>query len=114
MPIAEPSANAFSRRENDELSEPAGGVFGWWRAADSIARRAFIAASLGWLLDAFDVMLYSMVLAALIADLGITKAQAGLLGSVTLVSSAAGGILFGLVADRAGRTRALMCSVLLY
>jgi MFS family permease len=90
------------------------GVFGWWHGADLAARRAFVAASLGWMLDAFDVMLYSMVIAALIADLGITKGQAGLLGSVTLVASAAGGILFGIVADRAGRTRALMGSVLLY
>jgi MFS family permease len=90
------------------------GVFGWWRAADEPARRSLIAASLGWLLDAFDVMLYSMVLAALIADLGITKGQAGLLGSMTLVASAAGGMLFGVFADRAGRTKALMGSVILY
>lgn len=89
-------------------------MFGWWRAADEPARRSLIAASLGWLLDAFDVMLYSMVLAALIADLGITKGQAGLLGSMTLVASAAGGMLFGVFADRAGRTKALMGSVILY
>jgi MFS family permease len=90
------------------------GLFGWWHAADTAARRSFIAASLGWMLDAFDVMLYSMVLAALIDDLGITKAQAGLLGSLTLLASAAGGMIFGVVADRAGRTRALMGSVLIY
>jgi len=96
------------------LAGDASGFLGWWHQADAVARRTLIAASLGWLLDAFDVMLYSMVLAALIADLGITKGQAGLLGSVTLVASAAGGMIFGIVADRAGRTRALMGSVLLY
>ena len=53
-------------------------------------------------------------LAALLPDLGITKAQAGLLGSLTLVASAAGGLIFGVVADRYGRTRALIASVLLY
>ena len=95
-------------------AHPPAGLFGWWHAADERARRSLVAASLGWLLDAFDVMLYSMVLAALIADLGITKGQAGLLGSVTLVASAAGGMLFGVFADRAGRTRALMGSVILY
>jgi len=89
-------------------------VFGWWRAADAPAHRALIAASLGWMLDAFDVMLYAMVIAALIADLGLTKTQAGLLGSVTLLAGAAGGFMFGVIADRQGRTRALMGSVLLY
>jgi MFS family permease len=90
------------------------GVFGWWRAADARAHRALLAASLGWMLDAFDVMLYAMVLTAVMADLGLTKPQAGLLGSVTLVAAAAGGIVFGFIADRHGRTRALMGSVLLY
>jgi MFS family permease len=89
-------------------------LFYWWHAANPQARLALVAASLGWMLDAFDVMLYSMVLAAMILDLGITKQQAGLLGSLTLLASAAGGIVFGVVADRAGRTRALMGSVLLY
>jgi MFS family permease len=63
------------------------------------------------MLDAFDVMLYSMVIAALMADLGITKGEAGLLGSLTLLASAGGGMIFGIVADRAGRTRALITVV---
>lgn len=90
------------------------GVFGWWRAGDVAAHRALIAASFGWMLDAFDVMLYSMVLASLITDMGLTKPQAGMLGSGTLLASAAGGLLFGVIADRYGRTRALTASVLLY
>jgi MFS family permease len=97
-----------------ELRVERPGLFYWWHAANPQARLALVAASLGWMLDAFDVMLYSMVLAAMILDLGITKQQAGLLGSLTLLASAAGGIVFGVVADRAGRTRALMGSVLLY
>jgi MFS family permease len=66
------------------------------------------------MLDSFDVMLYALVLAALIADLGMSTATAGLLGSVTLVASAVGGLLFGVIADRYGRTRALIWSVLIY
>ncbi len=89
-------------------------MLAWWRAADATAHRALVAASFGWMLDAFDVMLYSMVLASLIGDLGLTKGQAGMLGSVTLLASAGGGMVFGLIADRSGRTRALMGSVLLY
>src|SRR5690348_10208786 len=92
------------------------GVFDWWRAADARAHRAFVAAALGWMLDAFDVMLYSMVVAALIQDpqLHLSLPGAGILNSVTLVSAAVGGIFFGIVADRFGRKRALMASVLLY
>jgi MFS family permease len=86
----------------------------WWSAADRDARRALIAGTLGWMLDAFDVMLFALVLPAVIADLGLTTAQGGLLGSVTLVAAAAGGIAFGWIADRFGRTRAMMLSVVLY
>jgi MFS family permease len=89
-------------------------AFEWWRTAPSQARRALVAASLGWLLDAFDVMLYALVLATLMADLGMSKSTAGLLGSLTLVASAAGGLLFGVIADRYGRTRALIGSIAIY
>ena len=93
---------------------PDAGLFGWWRVAGKPARHALIAAALGWALDAFDVMLFSLTLASVIADLGLTKTQAGALGSITLLGGAAGGLIFGHVADRFGRTRALIASVLLY
>lgn len=89
-------------------------LFGWWHAGSPEARRALVAASLGWMLDSFDVMLYALVLASIMPDLGLTKDVAGALGSVTLLASAAGGLFFGVIADRYGRTRALMASVLIY
>src|SRR3954470_20192279 len=89
-------------------------VFGWWRAGDAAARRALVAAALGWMLDSFDVMLYALVLASMMPDLGMSRNAAGIVGSVTLLASAAGGLVFGVVADRYGRTRALMASVLIY
>jgi MFS family permease len=87
---------------------------GWWSSATPEAKRALVAAGMGWMLDAFDVMLYALVLASLMSDLGMTKATAGLLGSATLVASALGGLIFGVVADRYGRTRALIGSILIY
>jgi MFS family permease len=86
----------------------------FWREATPEAKRALLAASLGWMLDAFDVMLYSLVLAELVRAFGITLSTAGYLGSLTLVASAAGGVIFGVVADRVGRTRALSLSILIY
>lgn len=90
------------------------GLMGWWRSAPPQPRRALIAASMGWALDAFDVMLFSLTLSAVIAELGLTKGQAGALGSITLLGGAAGGLFFGWVADRYGRTRSMIASVLLY
>ena len=89
-------------------------LFAWWRAGTPDARRALVAASFGWMLDSFDVMLYALVLASIMPELGLTKNVAGALGSVTLLASAAGGLIFGVIADRYGRTRALMASVLIY
>jgi MFS family permease len=88
--------------------------FAWWREASPESRRALVAASLGWMLDSFDVMLWAMVLAALMPELGLGKSTAGLLGSLTLAASALGGLIFGLIADRFGRRRALMASIVIY
>jgi MFS family permease len=92
------------------------GLFTWWREADSRAHRAFIAAALGWMLDSFDVMLFAMVGAALISDptLHLSFQTNGLLGSITQLAAAAGGIAFAVIADRLGRKRALMAAILMY
>lgn len=87
---------------------------GFWKEASPDARKALWAASMGWLLDAFDVMLYALILTAVIEDLGLSRAQGGLMASLTLAASAVGGLIFGIVADKLGRTRALMLSILLY
>jgi MFS family permease len=88
--------------------------FAWWREATPEARRALLAASCGWMLDSFDVMLYSLVLSTLIVDLGMSRQTAGILGSLTLAAAAIGGLVFGVIADRFGRTKALIWSVVIY
>jgi MFS family permease len=78
-------------------------------------KRTLIAAALGWGLDGFDVLLYSNVLSHVIAGLGIdSKALAGLPNAFMLLASGIGGVLFGFIADRIGRTKALMLSILTY
>jgi MFS family permease len=87
---------------------------GWLRSAPAPARRALVAASIGWMFDGFDIMIYSMVLTAVLAEFGISKTMGGVLGSLTLLASAAGGVLFGIVADRRGRRFGMIVSVLIY
>jgi MFS family permease len=110
------AAGSATASPESPAPSPDTSLFGWWRDADGDAHHAFVAASLGWMLDSFDVMLYAIVLAALIQDptLHLSFAAAGILGSVTLVSAAVGGIAFGVLADRIGRKRALMAAVLIY
>jgi MFS family permease len=84
------------------------------RQATPGQRRTLLAAAMGWALDAFDAMLYSLVLALLMRDLGMSKTVAGTLGTLTLLASGIGGILFGFLADRIGRKQALMASILTY
>src|ERR1700756_4729492 len=88
--------------------------FAFLAEANSGQRRTLLAAALGWMLDAFDVMLYSLVVAYIMRDLHMSKPTAGLLNTLTLLASGIGGVLFGFIADRIGRTRALMLSILTY
>jgi MFS family permease len=82
--------------------------------SSSRERRALAASTLGWMLDGMDITLYAMVIRELLRELQLTTSDAGLLASITLVASAVGGILFGLLADRIGRRRALMASIVVY
>src|SRR5271170_1780772 len=84
------------------------------KQASPSQRRTLFAAALGWMLDAFDAMLYSLVLVYLMRDLGMSKGMAGFLNMLTLLASGIGGVFFGFIADRIGRKRALMLSILTY
>ena len=85
----------------------------------------FFAAWLGWGFDVFDGLLFNYVAPNCVPTLlgltiGSNDARAatlrwtGILTSVLLVGWAAGGIVFGQVADRIGRTRTLMFTMTLY
>src|SRR5712692_1870445 len=89
-------------------------LFDWPSQITAAERKSLLAGGLGWMLDAMDVMLYSLVLTYLIREFSMDTRTAGFLNSLTLVASAIGGLLFGVVADRIGRTRSLMVSILVY
>jgi MFS family permease len=89
-------------------------IYGWLAEASSEQRRTLVAASLGWMLDSMDVMLYALVLGEVQRAMHLSAAMSGAMMSATLVSAAFGGIFFGWFADRYGRARALTSSVLVY
>ncbi len=90
------------------------GLFEWPAKTTFAERRSLIAGGLGWMLDAMDVTLYMFVLSDVAKSLHLSDKDAGTIASVTLAASAVGGALFGLLADRIGRSRALMISILAY
>ncbi len=86
----------------------------WLTGATSTQKRALLTTSLGWMLDSMDMMLFSLVLVDLVRDLHMSVATAGLLMTLTLISAAIGGVFFGWLADKVGRIRALIFSMLIY
>jgi MFS family permease len=86
----------------------------WYRAATREQWTVLWAAMLGWGLDGMDVMLYAFALTTIQKEFSFTSAEAGGLASITLLGSAVGGVLFGYIADRFGRARALIYSILFY
>jgi len=64
------------------------------------------------MLDAMDVQIFSFVIPAIIVAFAITNADAGLIGTVTLLTSAFGGWFGGALSDRFGRVRTLQITIL--
>ncbi len=89
-------------------------VVPWHRTITRKQWNALLAAMLGWMLDAMDFVLYLMAIPVLKSEFGFDNDTAGLLATVSLLTSAAGGLLFGVIADRIGRTRALMATILIF
>ncbi len=86
----------------------------WWKEITSKQWYALVAGQMGWALDAFDVLLYTFCLTSIMKEWGHAPAAAGFMVTVTLFASSFGGILFGAIADRIGRKKALMLTVLLF
>jgi len=83
-----------------------------WRPAQKWL--ALAAAQIGYLLDAMDVLFYVFALGAIRAEFHLSNQQAGLVSGLTLVASALGGIAAGALADRWGRRRTLVYTILVY
>ena len=86
----------------------------WYSSITRAQWKTLAAAQFGWALDAMDVMLYAFALTAIRDEFHLSSAAAGAMASATLLASAFGGVLFGVLADRIGRARALTLAILIY
>ena len=86
----------------------------WYRTITAEQWRVLAAAKLGWMLDAMDFLLFVMVIGRLKEYFHFDDAMAGLLGTITLLVSATGGLFFGFIADRFGRARTLIVTILIF
>jgi MFS transporter, SHS family, lactate transporter len=77
-------------------------------------RNSFIAAMLGWTMDAFDYFIVVFVYADIAKTFHISKAEVAFITTATLAMRPVGALLFGLWADRVGRRTPLMVDVIFY
>jgi MFS family permease len=98
-----------SRSDGDGLARQP-----WYRSISREQWKALVAALLGYQLDAMDFVLYLMALTTLQQEFHYDASSSGLLATVALLTSSVGGVVFGWVGDRWGRTRALMATILIY
>ena len=77
-------------------------------------RNSFIAAQLGWTMDAFDYFIVVLVYADIAHTFNISKTEVAFVTTATLAMRPVGALLFGLWADRVGRRIPLMVDVAFY
>lgn len=83
----------------------------WYQVMDREQKKTFWACWGGWALDGMDVQLFAFVIPALTTLWGMSQPQAGFISTAALVTSAIGGVLAGLLADRIGRVRVLQITI---
>jgi len=107
-----------------ESGPPRRGWWQWWGWVREVSRYQWLVlfvAWLGWVFDAMDGTIYAMVQKPVITELlgpGASGADIGFYSSavfsVMLIGWAFGGIVFGILADYIGRTKALTITILIY
>ena len=101
----------------------------WYRGVPRYAWVVLLISALGWLFDTMDQNIFTLVRQPAVATLlypgvaaaALTKAQqgevtaaGGAMTSVFLLGWAVGGLFFGVLGDRLGRTRTMMLTILIY
>jgi len=86
----------------------------WWKEPTKEQWLAYVAAWLGWTLDAFDFTIFLLLMVPIAKEFGIPLTDVAILFTVTLWLRLVGATGSGWVADRIGRKGPLMLSILGY
>jgi MFS family permease len=113
--------SVVNEKSNARNEGAAASRFGWPGEVSRYQWLVLIVAWLGWVFDAMDGALFSLVQTPAMTELmgrGASGATigfyAGVVSSIMLMGWALGGIIFGILADYFGRTKALIITILIY
>lgn len=81
---------------------------------DRAQRGAFLGAFIGWVFDYYEVFLMTLLVIPIAAEFDLSTSQVGLIFSVQLLFLAVGGVFFGHLADRIGRRRTLIATIVVF
>jgi SHS family lactate transporter-like MFS transporter len=86
----------------------------WWKEPTKDQWYAYVAAWLGWTLDAFDFTIFLLIMLPISQEFGVPLAAVAAVFTITLWMRLAGATAAGWMADRMGRKAPLMISILWY
>jgi MFS transporter, SHS family, lactate transporter len=86
----------------------------WWKEPTKDQWLAWVAAWLGWTLDAFDFTIFLFIMAPIAKDFNIPLTDVAIVFSLTLWMRLVGATAAGWLADRMGRKKPLMISIAWY
>jgi SHS family lactate transporter-like MFS transporter len=86
----------------------------WWKEPTKDQWYAYIAAWLGWTLDAFDFTIFLLIMLPISQEFGVPITAVTIVFSLTLVMRLVGATAAGWLGDRIGRRTPLMISILWY
>lgn len=94
---------------------------GWWRELNGYHWFVLVVCTLGWMFDCLDQQLFNLARKPAVSDLmGLELTHpdvdkyGGLSTSILLFGWATGGIIFGIMGDRIGRVKTMICTILSY
>jgi len=86
----------------------------WWKEPTREQWKAYIAAWLGWTLDAFDFTIFLLIMVPIAKEFDVPLTAVTAVFTITLWLRLVGATMAGWMADRVGRKAPLMISILWY
>ncbi|MBV8493921.1 MAG: MFS transporter, partial [Alphaproteobacteria bacterium] len=96
------------------MAEAAGTPIPWWREPTKEQWMTWVAAWLGWTLDAFDFTIFLLIMVPIAQDFNVPLTEVTAVFTLTLWMRLVGATASGWLADRIGRKTPLMISIAWY